>query len=475
MKHVVVVGGGLAGHAAALRALELGQQVTLLEQGRDPLYPCNSRITGGVMHVAYQDVTLDPAVLFEALAQGTFGQAIPELGRMLSQGALRAVDWLEANGAVFAQIELTPGVYNTHALSPPGAQTTHAQSGQGPDLLLQAMDARIVALGGEIRLGCRVVDLVREGEVVRGVRVALAENDHEQQIDADAVVLADGGFQGNRELVRRHIAPKPEGVVQRGAGTGSGITLQVCEAAGAELIHLDSFYGHLLSADALHNDDLWPYPLLDLLANTGILVDRHGRRFCDEGLGGVDSANKLARRDDPYAVIICDAAVWEQGSSSRMPPPPNPHLETQGGAVFRADTIEALAVAAGLPPAALMETVAAFNQASAQGGLENLPVRRSPPRKTIYAGDNAPAGLVKAPFMAIPTVPGITFTMGGPRIDAHARVLHRAGRPIPGLYAVGSASAGFDGGEDVGYAGGLVKATVTGLAAAEHIAGGGPN
>jgi fumarate reductase flavoprotein subunit len=50
-------------------------------------------------------------------------------------------------------------------------------------------------------------------------------------------------------------------------------------------------------------------------------------------------------------------------------------------------------------------------------------------------------------------------------------VLDTAGAPIDGLYAVGCASGGLEGGQTKGYVGGLVKSSVTGLRAAEHIVG----
>ncbi len=78
---------------------------------------------------------------------------------------------------------------------------------------------------------------------------------------------------------------------------------------------------------------------------------------------------------------------------------------------------------------------------------------------------------VTPPFVAVPCVAGITFTLGGPKVDDHARVQDDRGEPIVGLYAAGGAAGGFDGGPDVGYAGGLVKAAVTGVAAAEDVAG----
>ena len=78
--------------------------------------------------------------------------------------------------------------------------------------------------------------------------------------------------------------------------------------------------------------------------------------------------------------------------------------------------------------------------------------------------------ILKAPFYAIPMCTGITYTMGGIRIDADARVLRPDGRAIGGLYAAGSTTGGLEGGERATYLGGLTRAGVQGLCAAEHIA-----
>ena len=46
------------------------------------------------------------------------------------------------------------------------------------------------------------------------------------------------------------------------------------------------------------------------------------------------------------------------------------------------------------------------------------------------------------PFTAFPITCGITFTFGGVRVDADARVLDLAGRPLPGLFAAGELVGG---------------------------------
>ena len=68
-------------------------------------------------------------------------------------------------------------------------------------------------------------------------------------------------------------------------------------------------------------------------------------------------------------------------------------------------------------------------------------------------------------------VSGITYTMGGLVINTRAQALREDGGVIEGLYAVGAATGGLEGGPAIGYVGGLAKGGITGLAAAEHVGG----
>jgi len=55
---VTVVGAGIAGMVAAVRAAELGLRVAVLEKGEAREYPCNTRYSGGIIHVAYHSAKL---------------------------------------------------------------------------------------------------------------------------------------------------------------------------------------------------------------------------------------------------------------------------------------------------------------------------------------------------------------------------------------------------------------------------------
>jgi succinate dehydrogenase/fumarate reductase flavoprotein subunit len=69
-------------------------------------------------------------------------------------------------------------------------------------------------------------------------------------------------------------------------------------------------------------------------------------------------------------------------------------------------------------------------------------------------------------LVAVRVRAAVTHTIGGLRVDAHARVLDEQGRPIPGLYAAGADAGGWSTG---GYASGLAAAAVLGLTAAESL------
>ena len=53
---VVIIGGGVAGLIAANRAAQLGMTVIVLEKGTAEKYLCNTRFTGGSLHICHRDI-----------------------------------------------------------------------------------------------------------------------------------------------------------------------------------------------------------------------------------------------------------------------------------------------------------------------------------------------------------------------------------------------------------------------------------
>lgn len=456
---VVIVGGGLAGLTTAARASELGCSVIVLEAGGGAHYPCNTRYSGGVFHLAFTDLASPPEALCAAIGATLQGTGDAEWADLLAWNAGRFVGWLKEGGTVFQK---TAVAWQSHILSPSRAVAAGQDwMGRGPDVLLNRLGDAIRARDGRILNETRGLQLVMDG--LRCVGIEAMSGGKTIRLDARNVVLADGGFQANLELLSRHIAGRPRAVKQRGGASGMGDGLTMAQTVGAAISDLNRFYGHLLCRDAMTNDNVWPYPELDALALAGLVVDASGRRITDEGVGGVALANAIASLPDPLcATAIFDVRIWEgPGASARIAA--NPALANAGGTIHRADTLAELAAKAGIDAAELSSTVAAHNAALENGTMAHL----APPRSTDR---HRPMPIATAPFMAIPLCAGITYTMGGIRVDGCCRVLRAAGGHFEGLYAAGSTTGGFEGGPHVAYIGGLTRAGVQGLLAAEHIA-----
>ena len=463
---LIIIGGGLAGLTTANRALELGLRPIVLEKGKEADYPCNSRYSGGLFHVAFKDVT-KPVEDIEAAvkAAGDFPQSYPggdSIQSIMSEDAAKALSWLREGRAKF--IKGGQPEFMRWMLAPPRPRGAGLDwKGRGPDVLLRRLTEALQEVQASPRLGWRAIQPIIEDEHLVGV-IAEGPNGQEQ-LRARAIVIADGGFQANMDLMQRYVSPKPQALLQRGGGTGMGDGLTIAETAGAALIGLDSFYGHLLGRDAIENPKLWPYPVVDTIARSAILVDQTGLRFTDEGLGGVSMANAVAKLADPMSsVVIFDEETWTGvAADNRYPPCMNPVYENAGGKVFAAPSLNELALNVGVDPDGLSRTVDGWNDAVDTASFSNL----SPPRSVATF---QPEPIRKPPFRAIPVIAGITYTMGGIAINRDARALDQVGNPIRGLYAVGSASGGIEGGPSSAYIGGLAKAVITGLRAAESIA-----
>jgi len=458
---VCVVGAGLAGLTAGVRAAEAGLRVVVLERSADPEYLCNSRLTGGAFHVCLNDIQTEAGRLERIILDATHGAAHAGLARAIATDARRAVKWLQSQGIRFIKGGSEP--HHNFVLSPPSLQRVGSEwRGRGGDVLLRTLGAALARHGGELRRGHRAQELlVANGRCV-GVKGAAQEGPF--AIEADAVVIADGGFQCDPALLRQSISPEPAKLLQRNARSGLGDGVRMAQAAGARLSDLRGFYGHVMNRNAMTDDRLWPLPWMDNVATAAIVVDAGGRRIADEGRGGVYLANRIAALVDPLsAFVVFDQPIWDRPGTSRFLPP-NPHMEKCGGAIERADSIEALAGKLGIDGAALAATVEAHNAALAAGTTGQL----APPR-TLASYKALP--IATGPFYGVPVCAGITYTMGGLAIDEWSRAMDEQGAPFAGLYAAGGASGGLEGGEDVGYVGGLAKAATTGLRAAEHIVG----
>jgi fumarate reductase flavoprotein subunit len=457
---VIIIGAGIAGLVTANRAAQLGKRTVVLEKSTEEKYICNSRYAYGTFHINFTGLEAPEDELIDRIETATGGFAREDLARAVAKDGRRLMQWLRSEGIELVNL----GGYGTNVLSPPwrsGFGLTWQN--YGADVALQRLESNFGKRQGRILRGSRARALKL---ISGGIEIEVEQADGVKKLSAPAVVIADGGFQANLDMLRKSgVSPAPEKLLARNGGTAIGDGLRMALGLGAAPSGgMNNFYGHLHSRDAMQSTKHWPRPVTDDLAAAGIVIDAEGRRFTDEGLGGIWISNAIARLPDPLGTtIIFDQAIWDGPPGRNHAQPPNPLVVEAGGTLHRADTLADLAEKIGLPPQRLDDVVGEYNKAVEGGAPQKLsPSRRSDPVKAWP--------IKTAPFYAMPICAAITNTMGGIAVDGDARVLDADDKPVPSLYAAGSTVGGLDGGPHAGYVGGLIKATF-GLRAAETIAG----
>jgi tricarballylate dehydrogenase len=264
---------------------------------------------------------------------------------------------------------------------------------------------------------------------VTGVHVRSPEG--EQLLTAKAVVIACGGFEGAADLLAKHLGPRgPEmPVIAPTLVNNRGDGLRLTEPlGGATAGQFDMFHGEPVDTRSSKPDAVvYGYPY-------GIVVNRHGRRFFDEGADSFDSTfEKLGyeiwANQEQQAYFVGEKAILDWPHVADIMLTDQPPVE--------AATIEDLAGAFRLDPEALAATVAQYNAAIQPGETDRTirdgkcTVGIDPPKS------NWATPIEQGPFIGYPLTCAITFTFGGIRSDERARVLREDGSVIPGLYAAG--------------------------------------
>lgn len=282
-----------------------------------------------------------------------------------------------------------------------------------------------------------------------------------RDIRSDFTLLASGGFQGDRELLARHVHPDAGKMQLRSNPNSRGAGYRLATAVGASTGGDDAgFYGHLIPSGVELVD---PADFVDMslyYSEHALLFNVDNKRFVDETLGDHLTSMALLRQPESRGLLIADARVhrdWMLASyvEGAVAIDKFDLANKRGGRVGMAenlDEFEYLPQEWGYDGSAIAAAIAEFNRAA--DAEERLEPGRQLDRASLSEG----------PYYLIEAAPAITFPFHGIRIDEWARVLGVDGAPIPGLLAAGSDTGGLWHGA---YAGGIASALVFGLTAAD--------
>ena len=429
---VVIAGGGLAGLTAALRAAELGAHVTVLEKGDRP---GGSFVYSSGYVWSYVDLPT-----FRREAPG--GDAV--LQRLMLERLGDCLTWLEDEGGALLSRETgNPLTFGARFV---------------PEQTVSALAERLKASGGEL-LADTAFEALVDDHAGRVTGVLARSQEGKREYDADAVILASGGFAGDPELVGRHIIGGPGRMRVRAhpRSTGDGFRAALQKGAFASA-GLDEFYGRNLPAPPADYTPERFVEVSQLYGRYAVAVNGRGERYADEGADWSETALTRATAHQPglYAYYVLDAVGLEGRVRERTAKDMVETARRAGGDILEASSLAELADQLGergVPRDRFLRTIEEYNAAvAARGGL-------SPPR----SGEARP--LRVPPFVAVKVAPTITHTVGGLAVDPGCRVLRREDeKAIPGLYAAGVEVGGVSAG---GYTSGLASALVFGKTAAE--------
>src|SRR5436190_2672593 len=200
---VIIIGAGIAGLVTANRAAQLGQRAVVLEKSTEEKYLCNSRYAYGTFHINFTDLGAPEATLAARIEICTDGFAREDLARTVARDGRRLMQWLVSEGIELVNL----GGYGTNVLAPPWRKGFGLTwQGYGGDVALQRLEANFKKRQGRILRGTRAHAL-RLGPA--GIEVEVEQAQATAKMRAPSVVIADGGFQANLEMLRAHISPAP--------------------------------------------------------------------------------------------------------------------------------------------------------------------------------------------------------------------------------------------------------------------------
>ena len=462
-RRLVVAGHGAAGLSAALSAAEAARQrdvavdITLVEKASEESAGGNTLWSPSYMRLDAPD-RIAPDLERDML-QASNGYGDQLYFRALANNATATVGWLQTHGVEFC----SPVYYLS-------AGPRRIQPVGGGRAIINALSRAAKRLGVVVKYGGVARRLVM-AELGRVSGLVIESGDGAiETIPADAVVLATGGFQADRDMMCKYFGPGGENIrllaPRAHHNTGDGIRIAI-------------EHGARTSGDwnGMHAEPTDPRaenaaPVV-LVYPYGIVVDQSGRRFFDEGGGLVhETWERFARTIHfktpgckAYAILdgrLFDIAHFERAIRSEVPP-------------YQAETLDQLARLIGIDPLRLIETVAHYNaaivgdpacfDATRCDGLATS--GRLHPAKSNWA-----RAIVEPPFLAYPLIGAVAYTFGGLATNAKAEVLGNDG-PLAGLYAAGEVTGHFYGTAPnaVSVLRSLVFGRIAGLEAASYLEG----
>ncbi len=427
---VIVVGAGMAGLSSAVRALELGANVLVLEQ--------NYRVGGsantaggsisGTGYRAQKEAGIEdsPESLYNDFVQMGGGEQYmnTEIAHVYAERSGAAIDWLEDYVGVEMSDTVDGGGYNAMNT----LRVTYTAGGPasgGGSYFINALNAKLdefVKEGkAQLCLDTLVTELMMdENKDVLGVKVG------DMEIPAKSVIVATGGYGYCERWLKEFNFTN---ITSNDPVTAIGSGYDFARAAGAAFDNMDysSCYGGSVPVTGFQAS------LRCNVAYPGaIWVNNTGDRMFNEPVANTMDKRTVWRTADKNEVyvVLSEAMLKEEiplftgmmSNSAAFTTEEKINELIELGYMFKADTAEELGAKMGA--ANLGATIAKYNQ-DIKDGVKDAFGRE----KDLIA--------FEGPVYAVYTIPYLMMTAAGPRINGEGQLAREDGSLVGNVYLAG--------------------------------------
>ncbi|ETV85928.1 hypothetical protein H257_02452 [Aphanomyces astaci] len=424
---IVIIGGGLAGMAAALEALEANASLRIVLLEKEPKVGGNSAKASSGINAAQSKDDLD-AYLQDTLKSGG-GFTNPVLAQTLVDQSLDGIRFLESKG-VDLSVQCQLGGHSTE-------RTRRNKTGPNVGFAItSALKKAIDDASSQIQIvtGAKVTKLVASDNAVSGVEYHVDNRDF--TVSTPAVILATGGYSANTALLKT-LAPGMEAFATTNGPWATGDGLELATGVGAALVDTDKVQLHptgFIDPKDRHKSTRFLAPEA-LRGAGGILLNVHGHRFVNELATRKEVSNAMLAQPEKRSFLVLLQTDQVQAACQAL----GLGFYEKIGLVKVVPTLETLAQVVGVPQSVLDAEFDSYLKAARGQAADTF-------------GRTAFANVTELrPMFVLEVEPVVHYCMGGVQINEHAEVvLGNHTTPVKGLYAAGEVSGGLHGGNRLG-------------------------
>ncbi len=466
---VIVVGAGMAGLVASVRAAELGAKVLVLEQNYRVGGSANTA-GGSISGACYQiqkDAGIEdsPELFYQDFVNLGGGEQYmnTEIAKVHSERSGEAIDWLQQDVGVEFSAQVDSGSYLTMDINRVTYTAGGASSGGGSYFvrgLMNKLQPYIDAGQVQLCLDTLVTDItLNAAGDVTGVVVG------DKEIAAPSTVIATGGYGYCERWLKEFNFTN---ITSNDPNTAIGSGYDFARKAGAAFDNMDysSCYGGSVPVTGFQAS-----LRCNINYNGAVWINTNGDRVFNEPKATSMDKRTVWRTSDQniiYVVVtesmLSDEQALFTGMMSNSAAFTNEEKINElieKGYVFKADTISELAEMIHTPN--LEATLTQYNEDVKKG------------EDSVFGRTDNLLSFEEGPYYAVYTVPYLMMTAGGPRINGSAQLMREDGTAIGNVYLAGEiiGSANIAGHNTIGGIGHGICATWGKIAAESAVANAG--